>query len=95
MSVLHPFQALPGWHAPFEDEMGQRRFVREYRTATVTTSTPSALAASRCRHCREVSLTARRSRRSGAPSATFPRPTLAAYVGLPAALIWRRERRDA
>src|SRR5687767_7333185 len=30
VSVLHPFQALLGWHAPFEDELGRRRFVREH-----------------------------------------------------------------
>lgn len=30
ISVLHPFQALLGWHAPFEDENGQRRFIREH-----------------------------------------------------------------
>ena len=30
VSVLHPFQALLGWHAPFEGEPGERRFVREY-----------------------------------------------------------------
>ena len=30
LSALHPFQAFLGWHAPFEDEAGQRRFVREH-----------------------------------------------------------------
>ena len=30
ISVLHPFQAHLGWHAPFEDSRAQRGFVREY-----------------------------------------------------------------
>src|SRR5207248_9495923 len=29
VSVLHPFQAFLGWHAPFEGEDGRRRFIRE------------------------------------------------------------------
>ncbi|MGH9010443.1 MAG: class I SAM-dependent methyltransferase [Acidimicrobiia bacterium] len=31
VSVLHPLQALLGWHAPFQDDDGQRWFVREQR----------------------------------------------------------------
>ena len=30
LSVLHPFQAHLGWHAPYEDAEGRRGFVREH-----------------------------------------------------------------
>jgi SAM-dependent methyltransferase len=88
VSVLHPFQAHLGWHAPFADAHGRRGFVREH-----THTHSDYLAAFRSahlhvQHCIEPTLTADQ---VGAKRRAFrhiPEATMAAYVGLPAVLVW-------
>jgi SAM-dependent methyltransferase len=92
ISVLHPFQALLGWHAPFEDEHGARRFVREHAHTHAEYFTAFAAAGLHVRLCIEPELTAaevaakRRAFRHVADAA------LAAYLGLPAVLVWDTEK---
>jgi SAM-dependent methyltransferase len=91
-SVLHPFQAFLGWHAPFEDEHGQRRFVREH-----THTHADYLAAFRSvnlhlRHCIEPELTAAEVAAKRRAFRDIPDATLAAYVHMPAVLVWDTEK---
>jgi ubiquinone/menaquinone biosynthesis C-methylase UbiE len=88
ISVLHPFQAFLGWHAPFEDADGRRRFVREHAHTHADYLTAFGAANLQVRGCIEPVLTAeavaakRRAVRHVAEAA------LAAYLGLPAVLVW-------
>jgi len=92
ISVLHPFQTFLGWHAPFEDEHGQRRFVREH-----THTHADYLAAFRSvnlhlRHCIEPELTAAEVAAKRRAFRDIPDAALAAYVHMPAVLVWDTEK---
>ena len=92
ISVLHPFQAFLGWHAPFEDEHGQRRFVREH-----THTHADYLAAFRSvnlhlRHCIEPELTAAEVAAKRRAFRDIPDAALAAYLHMPAVLVWDTEK---
>jgi SAM-dependent methyltransferase len=91
-SVLHPFQALLGWHAPFEDEFGQRRFVREHAHTHSDYLGAFESAGLVLRHCIEPELSATEARAKRRAFRHLPDATLAAYVGLPAVLIWDTEK---
>ena len=92
VSVLHPFQALLGWHAPFEDQLGQRRFVREHPHTHGDYLDAFSIAGLRVRRCLEPELSAGAVRAKRRAFRHLPSATLAAYVGLPAVLIWDTEK---
>jgi SAM-dependent methyltransferase len=92
VSVLHPFQALLGWHAPFEDELGQRRFVREHPHSHADYLNAFTAAGLLVRHCGEPKLSAAEVRAKRRAFRHLPDATLAAYVGLPAVLVWDAEK---
>ena len=92
ISVLHPFQAFLGWHAPFEDDDGRRRFVREHTHTHADYLAAFRAAHLRVRNCIEpvlgpVDVEAKRRAFRHVPDAA-----LAAYVGLPAVLVWDTEK---
>jgi ubiquinone/menaquinone biosynthesis C-methylase UbiE len=88
VSVLHPFQALLGWHAPFEDDLGQRRFIREHPHMHADYMEALTDAGLLPRRCVEPKLTPAETRAKRRAFRHLPEATLAAYVGLPAVLIW-------
>jgi ubiquinone/menaquinone biosynthesis C-methylase UbiE len=92
VSVLHPFQAILGWHAPFEDGNGQRWFVREHPHTHADYLDAFAAAGLRVRRCVEPKLTAAEVPAKRRAFRHLPEATLAAYVGLPAVLLWDAER---
>lgn len=92
VSVLHPFQALLGWHAPFEDELGQRRFVREHPHTHADYLNAFTAAGLLVRNCSEPKLSAAEVRAKRRAFRHLPDATLAAYVGLPAVLVWDAEK---
>ena len=92
ISVLHPFQAVLGWHAPFEDEAGARHFVREHahtHADYLAASWPPNL---RLVNCVEPELTDVGSGGKRRAFRNIPDAALAAYVGLPAVLVWDVEK---
>jgi SAM-dependent methyltransferase len=93
ISVLHPFQALLGWHAPFEDAQGQRRFVREHAHTHGDYLAAFLAAGLQVRHCLEPPLAADHVRAKRRAFRHIPDATVAAYAGLPGVLIWDLERR--
>jgi SAM-dependent methyltransferase len=88
VSVLHPFQALLGWHAPFTDEGGERHFVREHPHTHADYLAAFRVAGLHLVGCAEpvmgpVEVAAKRR-----ATRHIPEATLAAYLGLPAVLVW-------
>ena len=92
ISVLHPFQALLGWHAPFEDEHGRRRFVREHTHTHADYLAAFRAANLHVRHCIEPPLGAAEVEAKRRAFRHVPDAALAAYVGLPAVLVWDAEK---
>jgi SAM-dependent methyltransferase len=88
VSVLHPFQALLGWHAPFEDEAGHRRFVREHTHSHADYLRAFRSAGLDVRQCIEPALSAAEVAAKRRAFRHIPEAALAAYVGLPAVLVW-------
>jgi len=88
LSALHPFQAFLGWHAPFEDEAGQRRFVREHAHTHADYLAAFRAANLHVRHCIEPELTAGEVEAKRRAFRNIPDAALAAYLGLPAVLVW-------
>jgi SAM-dependent methyltransferase len=93
VSVLHPFQAMLGWHAPFADEEGRRHFVREHAHAHADYLDAFAAAGLSVRRCLEPRLGADDVAAKRRAFRHVPDATRAAYVGLPAVLIWDVEKR--
>jgi SAM-dependent methyltransferase len=93
ISVLHPFQAMLGWHAPFEDAQGQRHFVREHAHTHADYLAAFRAAGLAVRDCVEPPLAAEHVRGKRRAFRHIPDATLAAYVGLPGVLIWNAEKR--
>jgi hypothetical protein len=91
-SALHPFQALLGWQAPFEDERGQRRFVREHPHTHGDYVEAFASAGLTVRRCIEPVLSSTELREQRRAFRNVPEATLAAYGGVPAVLIWDTEK---
>jgi ubiquinone/menaquinone biosynthesis C-methylase UbiE len=92
VSVLHPFQALLGWQAPFEDESGARRFVREHTHSHADYLDAFTHARLLVRRCVEPRLSPMEVSTKRRAFLHIPDATVAAYVGLPAVLIWSAEK---
>ena len=88
MSALHPFQALLGWHAPFKDGDGRRRFVREHPHTHADYLGAFDAAGLVVRHCIEPLLTQETVQAKRRAFRHIPEATLGAYLGLPAVLVW-------
>jgi ubiquinone/menaquinone biosynthesis C-methylase UbiE len=87
ISVLHPFQALLGWNAPFSGADGSRGFVREHPHLHSDYLAAFSAHGLRVAGCFEPTIT---ERELGAKRRAFrhiPEATSAAYLGLPAVLI--------
>ncbi len=93
VSVLHPFLALLGWHAPFEDAAGQRRFVREHPHDHAAYFEAFRRAGLSVRDCLEPRLGLAQIREKRRAFRHAPEATVAAYEGLPGALVWKVEKR--
>jgi SAM-dependent methyltransferase len=92
ISVLHPFQAFLGWHAPFEDEHGRRRFVREHTHTHADYLAAFWSVDLHLRHCIEPKLTAAEVAAKRRAFRDIPAATLAAYNHMPAVLVWDTEK---
>jgi SAM-dependent methyltransferase len=92
VSVLHPFQALLGWNAPFSGADGRRGFVREHPHLHSDYMDAFRSADLRTIGCVEPTIT---EQEIGAKRRAFrhiPDATAAAYLGLPAVLVWVAEK---
>jgi ubiquinone/menaquinone biosynthesis C-methylase UbiE len=87
-SVLHPLLAHLGWHAPFVDGEGQRRFVREHPHEHAAYFDAFRRAGLRVRDCIEPRLRVEHLREKRRAFRHAPEATIAAYEGLPGALVW-------
>jgi len=92
ISVLHPFQAHLGWHAPFEDVNSGRGFVREHPHTHADYFSAFAGAGLRVRGCLEPTLGPDQVRAKRRAFRHIPDATVAAYLGLPGVLIWDLEK---
>ena len=90
--MLHPFQAFLGWHAPFENEHGQRRFVHEHTHTHADYLAAFGSAGLRVRHCAEPELSLAEVSAKRQAFRHVPDATIAAHVGLPAVLVWDVEK---
>lgn len=87
VSVLHPFQALLGWNAPFSGADGSRGFVREHPHLHADYLAAFRAAGLSVTDCVEPAIS---ERELGAKRRAFrhiPAATAAAYLGLPAVLV--------
>lgn len=89
ISVLHPFQAHLGWHAPFEDADGRRGFVREHSHTHADYLAAFRGAGLQVLDCVEPELTVDEARAKRRAFRHVPEATAAAYVGLPGVLVWK------
>ncbi len=92
ISVLHPFQAHLGWHAPFEDAESGRGFVREHPHTHADYFSAFAGAGLRVRGCLEPILGLDQVRAKRRAFRHIPDATAAAYLGLPGVLVWDLEK---
>ena len=93
VSVLHPFQAHLGWHAPFRGSDGARGFVREHPHTHSEYLAAFDAAGLALRGCDEPVMTAAQAPSKRRAYAAVPDATVQAYAGLPAVLVWDVERR--
>jgi ubiquinone/menaquinone biosynthesis C-methylase UbiE len=91
-SVLHPFPAHLGWHAPFADAHGVRGFVREHTHTHADYMAAFRSARLRVRGCIEPALTVDQVRAKRRAFRHIPEATTAAYLGLPGVLVWDVEK---
>ena len=92
ISVLHPFQAHLGWHAPFADASGRRGFAREHPHTHADYLAAFRAAALAVRNCFEPRLDLDHVRSKRRAFEHVPDAAVAAYSGLPAVLIWDLEK---
>ncbi|HEV7774429.1 MAG TPA: class I SAM-dependent methyltransferase [Conexibacter sp.] len=92
VSVLHPFQAHLGWHAPFADARGERRFVREHPHTHADYLDAFAAAGLALRGCAEPVLTQQQVQAKRRAFRHIPEATRQAYLGLPCVLVWEVEK---
>jgi ubiquinone/menaquinone biosynthesis C-methylase UbiE len=92
VSVLHPFQALLGWHAPFTGSDGQRGFIREHPHLHADYLAAFAAAGLMLRACAEPQITEAQLITKRRAFRHIPETTAEAYVGLPAVLVWETEK---
>jgi hypothetical protein len=88
LSILHPFQAHLGWHAPFEDAEGRRGFVREHPHTHADYLAAFRAAGLAVHDCVEPELTVDQVAAKRRAYRHVPDAVTAAYVGLPAVLVW-------
>jgi hypothetical protein len=93
VSVLHPLLAHLGWHAPFVDAEGRRRFVREHSHEHAAYFDAFRRAGLVVRDCLEPRLRVEHLREKRRAFQHAPEATIAAYEGLPGALVWSVEKR--
>jgi SAM-dependent methyltransferase len=93
VSALHPFQAHLGWHAPFADAEGRRGFVREHSHTHADYLAAFRGAGLEVRDCVEPPLGPDQVRTKRRAYRHVPDAALAAYVGLPGALVWSVRKR--
>jgi hypothetical protein len=94
VSVLHPFQAHLGWHAPFEDADGERGFVREHAHTHADYLAAFRAAGLSLRDCVEPELTADQVRAKRRAYRHIPEASMQAYLGLPGVLVWDVEKAE-
>lgn len=92
LSVLHPLQAHLGWHAPFEDASGERRFVREHAHKHGDYLAAFRAAGLSVRDCVEPELREAHAAFKRRAFAQIPEAVIAAYAGLPGVLVWGLEK---
>ena len=92
VSVLHPMLAQLGWHAPFEDAEGRRRFVREHPHGHADYFDAFRRAGLRVIDCVEPRLGLAELQQKRRAYRHAPEATIAAYEGLPGALVWKVEK---
>ena len=92
VSVMHPFQALLGWQAPFADASGKRRFAREHLHTHGRYLAAFRAAGMSVRDCIEPELTLEQVETKRRAFEHVPDAAVAAYAGLPAVLIWDLQR---
>ncbi len=88
ISVLHPFHAHLGWHAPFTDATGERGFVREHAHGHADYLSAFRAAGLEARDCREPALSIEHVRTKRRAFEHVPEAAIEAYVGLPGVLVW-------
>jgi SAM-dependent methyltransferase len=93
VSVLHPFQAHLGWHAPFVGADGARRFVREHPHGHADYLNAFRAAGLELRDCLEPRLGAEHIRAKRRAFQHIPEAATQAYTGLPAVLVWSVSKR--
>jgi SAM-dependent methyltransferase len=93
VSVLHPFQALLGWNAPFSGADGSRGFVREHPHLHADYLSAFAAAGLELAACVEPTLTQGELSAKRRAFRHIPEATTAAYLGLPAVLVLAARRR--
>jgi SAM-dependent methyltransferase len=92
VSVLHPFQALLGWNAPFSAPDGSRGFVREHPHRHSDYLAAFSAAGLTVTACIEPAITEQQLAAKRRAFRHLPEATAAAYLGLPAVLVWEAER---
>jgi SAM-dependent methyltransferase len=92
VSVLHPFQALLGWNAPFSAPDGSRGFVREHPHLHADYLAAFNAAGLEVTDCIEPTLTEQQLSTKRRAFRHLPQATAAAYLGLPSVLVWAARR---
>ena len=87
LSVLHPFLAALGWHAPFHGADGRRGFVREHDHTHSDYLAALGAAGLRLEDLAEPRLEPRQVAAKRRAMREIPEATLAAYAGLPGVLV--------
>jgi SAM-dependent methyltransferase len=88
ISVLHPVQSHLGWHAPFEDADGRRRFVRENSHSHGDYLAAFRSAGLTVLGCLEPELGPEHAVAKRRAFEHVPDAVRAAYAGLPGVLVW-------
>ena len=88
ISVLHPFWAHLGWHAPFVDGGGERAFVREHAHSHAAYLAAFRVGRLEVLDCVEPVLTADQVPAKRRAFRHIPEATVQAYAGLPGVLVW-------
>lgn len=87
VSILHPFQTLLGWNAPFSGSDGSRGFVREHPHLHGDYLAAFQACGLRVTGCLEPTITERELETKRRAYRHIPDATAAAYLGLPAVLV--------
>jgi ubiquinone/menaquinone biosynthesis C-methylase UbiE len=91
-SSVHPFQAQLDWNAPFKDSDGNRGFIREHRHGHADYISAFTAAGLTVRACVEPAIGMAEIGAKRRAYRHIPDATIAAYLGLPAVLVWDAEK---